>query len=382
MLQPPLGIAAWGTSEEREELFWDVVHMVRCYVLQGEEKHWPGNASKRYLSSLSRVKTLAETARVLRQLLGELGVSHAKIVEPVPAGILLADDRALDALTFFDGSRRWITKGPADSTDPLPPRPITQINGSTVPAGVDPYSLSIQNIERAHVTVQIPGANELQMALSDAGTFSRWYADEIRNCAALVSEATCGSGSYVHVPDVAATGVAAVERLCRGWDDSRTLIVDLRFNEGGPYADYLAGLLQNLLWRRSVMLKGNTQSALLGGPDLGIVLVNERTGSGGENLTAALSCSPHFTVVGARTFGAGTGFTRTHKLSAGLLMTLPEFELKSSRTGSRIENSGVEPDITISSSPLSQRPLANADLVSAASLATSQITATEYREVG
>jgi C-terminal processing protease CtpA/Prc len=271
-------------------------------------------------------------------------------------------------MSYFDGSRRWVTQEPSFGGAGYSLSPITGINGSAIPVGVDPYAVPLPESRHSYVTLRVAEAGEQRVDLALPVRLGGWYADEIRDCCEIVSEATRGSAQYVHLPDVSTAGMKAVERLSRGWDESISVIVDLRSNEGGPYADYLSGLLQNLVCRSSVMIRGNARTILLGGPRKGIVLINERTGSGGENLAAALSRSPYFTLAGSRTFGAGTGFTRTHKLSAGLVMTVPEFELRNSAKDAGIENRGVEPDIAISRSPEHQRPLANADLISAARL--------------
>ncbi|WP_311380553.1 S41 family peptidase [Arthrobacter sp. ISL-69] len=376
-------VPAWGTQRDKQGLLDEVIHIARCYALHGADKEWPGPAAmKRYQSSVARSKTLPDLAKVLRQLLGELGLSHTAILDQSPAASNFIDDRTIDCVSFFDGSRRWVTQGALTDATVHPPVQISAVNGAVVPAGVDPYSVVLPGPGPGTVTLVIPGEGSKEVSFSHASESNQWYNDEIEECSELVSAATQGTAQYLHLPDVAAAGVQAVEQLCRGWSERSTLILDLRFNTGGPFADYLSAILQNLFRRRAIMERGKEQNALLGGPSRGIVLLNERTGSGGENLAALLSQSPFVTLVGSRSFGAGTGFMRTHKLGGGLLMTVPEFELSSSHGQARIENHGVEPDIEIPKASKSQRPLANTDLLLAVQhVVEGEITVTQYREV-
>lgn len=154
-----------------------------------------------------------------------------------------------------------------------------------------------------------------------------------------------GRAHYVAVPDVSTTGVHVVESLCRSWRGDAPLVLDLRYNVGGPFADYLAALLSCLLSRDATAVRpGGSGQRLLGGPAFVNVLVNEHTGSGGEHLAAALARHPHVLVLGRRSAGAGTGFHRRWPVGLGRWVTLPQYRL-GSRFSMGIENRGVEPDL-------------------------------------
>ncbi|NHA66994.1 S41 family peptidase [Phycicoccus flavus] len=153
-----------------------------------------------------------------------------------------------------------------------------------------------------------------------------------------------GRARYLAVPDVAAAGLRAVEALCRSWRGDEPLVLDLRYNRGGPFADHLAALLLHLLTRDAVARPpGTGEHALLRGPRYVDVLVDQHTGSGGEHLAAALAGHPRVLVLGRRTAGAGTGFHRRWSLGDGRSLVLPQYRLGTSRSLG-LENRGLDPD--------------------------------------
>lgn len=192
------------------------------------------------------------------------------------------------------------------------------------------------------------GLGQSHTALLSYGTHDR---DMTSACRSRVVEARTrahgrlhGRAHYVAVPDVSTTGVRVVEALCRCWRGDAPLVIDLRYNQGGPFADYLGALLGHLLTRDAVARPpGARRQALLRGPVFVNVLVNEYTGSGGEHLAAALGRHPQVLVLGRRTAGAGTGFHRRWSLGEGRWAVLPQYRLGTSRSMD-IENWGVDPD--------------------------------------
>lgn len=150
--------------------------------------------------------------------------------------------------------------------------------------------------------------------------------------------------AYVSLPDVSVKGLRALERLCRTWTGDGGLVMDLRYNSGGPFADHLHALFSNLLDRKtSAISPAGHEIELLTGPSRVHVLVNEYTGSGGEHLAALLSDHPKVVVWGRRTTGAGTAFHRTWALGAGLGVALPLYQLGGTGVRNRLENHGLEP---------------------------------------
>lgn len=146
--------------------------------------------------------------------------------------------------------------------------------------------------------------------------------------------------------DVSVRGWTAVQGLLRGWRDDEPLVLDLRFNEGGQFADAIAARLTAFLMRSATAADATRESPLLVGPSCVAVLVSEYTGSGGEHLAAALRPLPGVTLLGRRTAGAGTGFHRTRPIGAGLRLTLPQYRLGGhGRDG--IENRGVTPHVQV-----------------------------------
>lgn len=161
-----------------------------------------------------------------------------------------------------------------------------------------------------------------------------------------------GRAHYVAVPDVSTSGVRVVEGLCRAWRGDTPLVIDLRYNQGGPFADYLGALLGHLLTRDAVARRpGAPTQPLLRGPAFVNVLVNEHTGSGGEHLAALMARHPQVLVLGRRTAGAGTGFHRRWSIGEGRWAVVPQYRLGTSRS-TDIENWGVDPDLWVRQDPM------------------------------
>lgn len=165
---------------------------------------------------------------------------------------------------------------------------------------------------------------------------------------ALLQERTASQlpdgAAYLWLPDVSSRGVQLVEKLCRTWSGSSDLVLDLRYNSGGQFADHLHALLSTLLSRRTVAISPyGDETELISGPSRVYTLVNEYTGSGGEHLAALLSNNPKVAVVGRRTLGAGTAFHQTWVLTADITLTLPQYHLRGYGPRNNLENRGLEP---------------------------------------
>lgn len=152
---------------------------------------------------------------------------------------------------------------------------------------------------------------------------------------------------YLALRDVSLPGWHAVQELLRTWRGDAPLVLDLRFNEGGQFADALLGQLHGLLVRSATAQRGGgPRRPLLTAPRTTAVLIGEYTGSGGEHLAAGLRGGAGVSLWGRRTAGAGTGFHRTRPLTHGLRLALPQYRLGGAgRDG--IENHGVDPDVIV-----------------------------------
>ncbi|MCV7508714.1 S41 family peptidase [Micrococcus luteus] len=153
--------------------------------------------------------------------------------------------------------------------------------------------------------------------------------------------------STVVLRDVSVRGWGQVMHLIRTWRGTGPLVLDLRFNEGGQFADALAAVLLPFLRRSATAAPGDGAAhPLLTGPCTTAVLIGEGTGSGGEHLAALLQGLPGVTLWGRRTAGAGTGFHRTRSIGGGLRIALPQYRLGGGRRD-LIENTGVVPDVEV-----------------------------------
>lgn len=156
---------------------------------------------------------------------------------------------------------------------------------------------------------------------------------------------------HVALTDVSVAGWRTVRDLVRGWRGHRSLVLDLRFNEGGQFADALGAVLTGFIFRSATARAAGGSRRLLPGPSQVLVLIAETTGSGGEHLAAILRSLPGVTLLGRRTAGAGTGFHRVRTLGPGLRLCLPQYRLGGWERDA-IENHGVTPHVHVPADPL------------------------------
>jgi len=180
-------------------------------------------------------------------------------------------------------------------------------------------------------------------AISHAHEYSAWT----RRRSRLTERLSGGTIAYLHVADTSRRSLLQAERWMLS-HDSRAIILDLRYNDGGTYGAELAELFLRRPLAR-ILKRGLPAYALpAGARDIALaVLVNRFTSSGGELTAALLRLHGKVTILGERTLGAGLGQAHVRTLLNGSQLWLPELTVEWPSELAEIENRGVEPDVQV-----------------------------------
>ncbi len=327
---------------------------------------WDG-ALERYRPLLDLIATADDFADVLREVLGELGTSHAYVSGRHHStsqwmGLLGADLER-------DDDRLWrVTRVlPAETSDPHARSPLAA-PGTRVSVGDAILAVDGRPVDTvAGPGPLLAGASdtlvELTLAPGAGGPVRRVVVRPLFNDARLryqawvaaarakVRELSDGRLGYLHIPDMGATGWAQFHRDLRGEIAEEGLLVDVRGNSGGIVSE----LVVEKLARRVVGWDVGRHRGPVSYPADAprgpvVVLADEHTSSDGDILTAAVRALKLGTVVGTTTWGGVIGI-HTHRLVEGTGITVPRHATWFDGHGWDLENHGVDPDVEVVITP-------------------------------
>ncbi|GGS82429.1 S41 family peptidase [Streptomyces griseoviridis] len=324
-----------------------------------------------YRPLVERVATPDDFADLLREVLGELGTSHAYVTaarrNEGPAhyqrlqGLLGAD------LTRRDG--RWTVRRvlPGDSSDSKARSPLagtgiregaalTHVDGRPV----DPVTGPAPLLAGAGGTTV-----ELTFAPAEGGPPRRVavvplvddrplrYQDWVARRREVVRELSGGRCGYLHIPDMGGSGWAQFNRDLRGEVSRPALLVDVRGNAGGHISELVVEKLTRTVLGWDVTRDAQPVSYASNAPRGPVVaLADEATSSDGDMITAAFKLLGLGPVVGQRTWGGVVGMTGRHRLGDGTVITVPMNAAWFDAYGWSVENRGVDPDVPVLRTPL------------------------------
>ncbi|MFI6156502.1 S41 family peptidase [Kitasatospora sp. NPDC051170] len=332
---------------------------------------WPALVAQ-YEPLLDRVCTPDDFADLLRELLGELGTSHAYVTPsrraegPTsgshPLGLLGANAHRVP-----DG--RWLVDRvlPGESSDPRARAPlatqgvhdgdeIVEIGGHPVDPRLGPGPLLAgtggTTVELALRTGPDGALRRVTITpLTDERPIR--YQDWVAKRRHLVREFSDGRCGYLHIPDLGGSGWAQFNRDLRRELDKPALVLDVRGNAGGNVSELV---LEKLT--RSVLAWDFTRDRqpvrwprhALRGPL--VALADEATSSDGDVVIAAIKLLGLGPVIGTRTWGGVVGMTGRHTLGDGTQISVPKnASWFGGGLGWSVENRGVEPDVHVLRGP-------------------------------
>ncbi|MEG8279369.1 S41 family peptidase [Streptomyces sp. AHA2] len=349
---------------------------------------WDGVLDQ-YRPLVERVASPDEFADLLREVLGELGTSHAYVTaarrnEGPPhyqrrQGLLGAN------LVRRDGG--WTVKRilPGDSSDSKARSPLagtgiregavlTHVDGRPVGPGRGPYPLLAG---AGGTTVELtftpaggtgPPRRVAVVPLTDERPLR--YQDWVAKRREVVRELSGGRCGYLHIPDMGGSGWAQFNRDLRMEVSRPALIVDVRGNAGGHISELVVETLGRTVLGWDLTRDAEPVSYASNAPRGPVVaLADEATSSDGDMITAAFKLLGLGPVVGQRTWGGVVGMTGRHLLGDGTVITVPMNAAWFGAYGWSVENKGVAPDIDVLRTPLDWAEGRHAQLTDAVELA-------------
>ncbi|HEY2443175.1 MAG TPA: PDZ domain-containing protein, partial [Streptosporangiaceae bacterium] len=333
---------------------------------------WDGVLDQ-YRPLLDRIAGSDDFADLLWEVMGELGTSHAYVIE-APAnsgedshsvGLLGADlDRG------DDGVWRITRILPGESSDPRARSPLSMpgvvvrpgdaliaVDGQPVDpaAGPGPLLVGAAGVP-VELTVSGPadGAPRRVVVVPLTDDSRLRYQDWVAGRRQLVRELSGGRIGYLHIPDMMGDGWAHFHRDLRQEMTRDALIMDVRGNRGGHVSELVVEKLARRVigWQVPRGLRpGTYPRSAPRGPI--VALADEFSGSDGDIVTAAIRALGLGPVVGTRTWGGVVGIDgmHGHELADGTALTVPRHATWLEGYGWGVENHGTDPDVEVVLSP-------------------------------
>ncbi|MEU6174307.1 S41 family peptidase [Streptantibioticus parmotrematis] len=332
---------------------------------------------EQYRPLVERVASPEEFSDLMRELLGELGTSHAYCTAARrsegpphyqrPIGLLGVNFRREK-----DGSWAVGRILPGESSDSKARSPLagagvregavlTHVDGRAVDpvAGPSPL-LAGAGGTTVELTFAPPGeasradghARRVAVApLIDERPLR--YQDWVAKRRTVVRELSDGRCGYLHIPDMGGSGWAQFNRDLRLEVARPALIVDVRGNAGGHISELVVEKLTRTILGWDLTRNAEPVSYAGNAPRGPVVaLADEATASDGDMITAAFRLLGLGPVVGTRTWGGVVGMTGRHRLIDGTVITVPMNAAWFDAYGWSVENEGVAPDIDALRTPV------------------------------
>ncbi|MEU8571579.1 S41 family peptidase, partial [Streptomyces pathocidini] len=333
---------------------------------------WDG-VLEQYRPLVERVASPDEFADLLREVLGELGTSHAYVAparrsEGPPhyqraIGLLGANfahtkDGAWQVARILSGeSSDSRARSPLAGSGIREGAVLTHVDGRPVDPVAGPYPLLTA---AGGTTVELtfspaggegPARRVAVVPLVDERPLR--YQDWVAKRREVVRELSGGRCGYLHIPDMGGSGWAQFNRDLRMEMAKDALIVDVRGNAGGNISELVVEKLTRTVLGWDLTRDARPVSYASNAPRGPVVaLADEMTSSDGDMITAAFKLLGLGPVVGLRTWGGVVGMTGRHRLGDGTVITVPMNAAWFDAYGWGVENHGVEPDIEIDRTPL------------------------------
>ncbi|MFF1302245.1 S41 family peptidase [Streptomyces sp. NPDC058307] len=360
-----------------------------------------------YRPLLERIASPDEFADLLREVLGELGTSHAYVTaarrNEGPAQYQRRQGLLGANFVLRDGGWRVRRILPGDSSDSRARSPLagtgiregavlTHVDGRPVDPVTGPYPLLAAaggtTVELTFTPAEGEGGARRVAVVPLLDERPLRYQDWVAKRRAVVRELSGGRCGYLHIPDMGGSGWAQFNRDLRMEVSRPALIVDVRGNAGGHISELVVEKLSRTILGWDLTRNAQPVSYASNAPRGPVVaLADEATSSDGDMITAAFKLLGLGPVVGQRTWGGVVGMTGRHQLGDGTVITVPMNAAWFDAYGWSIENRGVTPDLEIQRTPLDWAEGRHAQLDDAVTLALSLLetnppaTPPDYRDV-
>lgn len=325
-----------------------------------------------YRPLVERVASPDEFADLLREVMGELGTSHAYVTPARrnegpphyqrPMGLL--------GVNLVPREAGWTVRRilPGESSDSKARSPLagtgiregavlTHVDGRPVDPVAGPYPLLSgtggTTVELTFTPAEGEGRARRVAVVPRVDERPLRYQDWVAKRRAVVREISGGRCGYLHIPDMGGSGWAQFNRDLRMEVSRPALIVDVRGNAGGNISELVVEKLTRRILGWDLTRNAQPVSYASNAPRGPVVaLADEATSSDGDMITAAFRLLGLGPVVGQRTWGGVVGMTGRHRLGDGTQITVPMNAAWFPEYGWSLENHGVEPDLAVLRTPL------------------------------
>ncbi|MFJ6935581.1 S41 family peptidase [Streptomyces sp. NPDC101132] len=332
---------------------------------------WDGVLAQ-YRPLVERVASPDEFADLLREVLGELGTSHAYVAASRRNEGPPHYQRAMGLLgaNLVPREEGWVVSRilPGDSSDSKARSPLagtgiregavlTHVDGRPVDPVAGPYPLLAAaggtTVELTFQPAEGEGRSRRVAVVPLVDERPLRYQDWVAKRRAVVREVSGGKCGYLHIPDMGGSGWAQFNRDLRMEVSRPALIVDVRGNAGGHISELVVEKLTRRILGWDLTRDAQAVSYASNSPRGPVVaLADEATSSDGDMITAAFRLLGLGPVVGQRTWGGVVGMTGRHTLGDGTVITVPMNAAWFDEYGWGVENHGVEPDLSVQRTPL------------------------------
>jgi tricorn protease len=355
---------------------------------------WDGVLAQ-YRPLVERVASPDEFADLLREVLGELGTSHAYVSaarrnEGPPH---YQRRQGLLGANLVCREEGWAVRRilPGESSDSKARSPLagtgiregavlTHVDGRPVDRAAGPFPLLAgaggTTVELTFRPAGGEGAPRRVAVVPLVDERPLRYQDWVAKRREVVRELSDGRCGYLHIPDMGGSGWAQFNRDLRMEVSRPALLVDVRGNAGGHISELVVEKLTRTIVGWDLTRDAQPVSYASNAPRGPVVaLADEATASDGDMITAAFKLLGLGPVVGQRTWGGVVGMTGRHELGDGTVITVPMNAAWFDAYGWSVENRGVEPDLEILRTPLDWAEGRHAQLDDAVRLALELLAA-------
>jgi tricorn protease len=330
---------------------------------------WDG-ALGEYRPLLDRIRSAADFADLLWELVGELGTSHAYVTAAASGSRNHTPVGQLGADISRDEAGRWLVDRvlPGESSDPRARSPLAApgvsvgpgdelvaVDGQPVDSARGPWPLLAgtagQPVELEVRPQSAAGSRRVVVVPLRSDRRLR-YQDWVSSRRRLVRELGDGKLGYLHIPDMMGEGWAHFHRDLRTEMPREGLIFDVRGNSGGHISELVVEKLarQVTAWTMARWMRPRSYPReARRGPM--VTVADEFAGSDGDIVTAAVKVLGLGPVIGTRTWGGVIGINGYQGLLDGSAITVPGYAFFFDEYGWTVENYGVDPDTEVLITP-------------------------------
>lgn len=322
-----------------------------------------GEIWEKYKPFINNIRTRQELNDLFDEIQGELGTSHAYVLDSGlnehshskvgRLGAEFAWDKnegayKIKKILKSDFAYNLISplSGPGMNCEGLY---LYKIDGQKLNESVTP-ELALVGKVNTWVSLEIGNKEsknnfEVKTIASERGLIYREFIEQNRK---FIDESTNGEVGYIHIPDMQLWGFKEFFQNYIKEFDKKSLIIDARYNGGGNISCILIDQLRRRRLGVDIPRWGKAEPwPFESSRGNFVLLVNPYTGSDGDLFAKQFKSLELGATIGERTWGGVFGIMPRHRLIDGGLTSQPEFGFWLSDDGYSLENKGVMPDIEV-----------------------------------